>query len=84
LTMPLAFDQPDNATRLWRLGVARWVGPNEFRGDRVASQLAALIDDGAVAARCRHWANEIRRRDALADTCALLEALIPTGGLEGV
>ena len=25
LTMPLAFDQPDNATRLRRLGVARWV-----------------------------------------------------------
>jgi UDP:flavonoid glycosyltransferase YjiC (YdhE family) len=81
LTMPLAFDQPDNATRLWRLGVARWIRPKEFRGEHVASQLAALVDDARVAQRCRHWAGEIRRRDALADTCALLEALIPTGGL---
>ena len=76
LTMPLAFDQPDNATRLSRLGVGRWIRPKEFRGDRVASQLAALIDDDHVAARCRHWADEIRHRDALTDTCTLLEALV--------
>jgi rhamnosyltransferase subunit B len=77
LTMPLAFDQPDNATRLSRLGVARWVRPKEFRGAQVASQLAALIDNEKVAADCRRWADEIRRRDALAATCTLLEALIP-------
>jgi len=75
LTMPLAFDQPDNTTRLWRLGVARWVRPREFHGERVASQLSALLDDSQIADRCRHWADEIRRRDALADTCRLLEAL---------
>ena len=79
LTMPLAFDQPDNAARLSRLGVARWIRPKEFRGDHVASQLAALIDNENVAARCRHWSDEIRRRDTLADTCVLLEALIPSG-----
>ena len=75
LTMPLAFDQPDNATRLWRLGVGRWIRPNEFRGERVASQLGALINDSEVAAQCHHWSNEIRRRDALAETCSLLESL---------
>ena len=80
LTMPIAFDQPDNATRLWRLGVARWIRPKEFRGDHVASQLAALIDDEKVANRCRHWASEIRRRDGLAETCALLEAVGSNGG----
>ena len=80
LTMPLAFDQPDNTTRLWRLGVARWIRPSEFRGDRVASELVGLIDDQRVRDRCRHWANEIRRRDGLADTCALLEAM--TGGAD--
>lgn len=77
LTMPLAFDQPDNTTRLWRLGVARWVRPGEFRGERVASQLASLVDDSRVTDRCRHWATEIAGTDALGATCALLEALIP-------
>lgn len=73
LTMPLAFDQPDNATRLSRLGVARWIRPSEFRGERVASDLAAVVDDRQTADRCRHWASEIRRSDALAGTCSLLE-----------
>jgi len=77
LTMPLAFDQPDNATRLGRLGVARWLRPKEFRVERVTSQLAALVDDERVLTRCRHWAAEIRRHDALAETCSLLEDLIP-------
>jgi rhamnosyltransferase subunit B len=75
LTMPLAFDQPDNATRLWRLGVARWIRPKEFDGDHVASQLAALIGDTKVADRCRHWSDEIARHDALAETCTLIEGV---------
>jgi UDP:flavonoid glycosyltransferase YjiC (YdhE family) len=77
LTMPLAFDQPDNATRLWRLGVGRWVRPHQFRGERVATALAALIDDAGVADRCRYWASEVHKTDAMADTCSLLESLIP-------
>jgi UDP:flavonoid glycosyltransferase YjiC (YdhE family) len=77
LTMPLAFDQPDNTTRLWRLGVARWVRPSDFRGARVASELHALIDDARVTDRCRHWAAEIGRHDAMSDTCDLLEASMP-------
>ncbi|HTH02567.1 MAG TPA: nucleotide disphospho-sugar-binding domain-containing protein [Vicinamibacterales bacterium] len=75
LTMPLAFDQPDNAARLCRLGVARTLPPHEFRGDRVATEVAALIDDHRVAERCRHWADQVRDTDGLVATCALLEGL---------
>jgi rhamnosyltransferase subunit B len=77
LTMPLAFDQPDNATRLCRLGVARWVRPQVFRGERVAAELAALLGDSRVVERCAYWAEEMRRRDGLRETCEVLEALIP-------
>jgi rhamnosyltransferase subunit B len=77
LTMPLGFDQPDNTTRLWRLGVARWVRPKAFTGERVAVELAALVGDSRVAERCGHWAQEMRRRDPVAETCTILEALIP-------
>jgi rhamnosyltransferase subunit B len=77
LTMPLGFDQPDNTTRLWRLGVARWVRPQLFSGERVAAELEALLGDAGVAERCGHWAQEVRRSDSLAETCAVLEALIP-------
>jgi len=77
VTMPLAFAQPDNAMRLWRLGVGRWVSPHEFRGKRVATELAALIDDPRVLDQCRHWASVVRSTDALSETCGLLESLIP-------
>jgi rhamnosyltransferase subunit B len=77
LTMPLGFDQPDNTTRLWRLGVGRWVRPDVFRGKRVAAELAVLLGDSRVAERSGHWAQEMRRSDPLADTCAVLETLIP-------
>jgi rhamnosyltransferase subunit B len=77
LTMPLAFDQPDNTTRLSRLGVALWLRPKEFRVERVTSQLAALVDDERMLGRCRHWAAEICRHDAVAETCSLLEDLVP-------
>ncbi|HJY34289.1 MAG TPA: nucleotide disphospho-sugar-binding domain-containing protein, partial [Vicinamibacterales bacterium] len=75
LTMPMGFDQPDNATRLERLGVGRWVIPSKFDGDRVAATLRALLDDGRTAARCREWSERIRARNAIEETCDLLEQL---------
>jgi UDP:flavonoid glycosyltransferase YjiC (YdhE family) len=77
VTMPLGFDQPDNAARLWRLGVARWVRPEVFRGERVAGALAELLDNIRVTERCRHWAGALRRSDPLGETCTLLEELVP-------
>jgi rhamnosyltransferase subunit B len=77
LTMPLGFDQPDNTARLSRLGVGRWVSPRRFQGERVAVELAALLGDSGVAERCEHWAQQMRGSNALADTAAALEGLIP-------
>jgi UDP:flavonoid glycosyltransferase YjiC (YdhE family) len=75
LTMPMGFDQPDNATRLERLGVGRWVVPSKFDGDRVADALSTLLGDGRTAANCRQWSERIRSRNAIEETCDLLERL---------
>ena len=75
LTMPMGFDQPDNVTRLERLGVGRWLVPAKFDGERVASALAGLLDNDGTAASCRRWADQIRGHDAIAETCDLLEQL---------
>jgi len=75
LTMPMGFDQPDNATRLFRLGVARWVVPSRFDGHRVAAALQELLDDPRTASQCRHWSNQVRARSAIEQTCDLLEQL---------
>ncbi len=75
LTMPMGFDQPDNATRLQRLGVGRWVVPAKFSGERVASALSSLLDDRGTAASCRRWSEQIRAHNPIDETCDLLEQL---------
>jgi UDP:flavonoid glycosyltransferase YjiC (YdhE family) len=77
LTMPMGFDQPDNTTRLVRLGVARWVAPSDFSGERVATLLNTLLTDPAVASACAKYAALLKDGSALARTCDLLEDLGP-------
>ena len=77
LTMPMGFDQPDNTTRLLRLGVAKWVKPSEFSGERVAPLLNTLLTDPAVASACAKYAALLKDASALARTCNLLEELSP-------
>src|SRR5437899_11929132 len=45
LVVPFAHDQPDNAARVVRLGVARDIGRKHYRAERVASELAKLLED---------------------------------------
>ena len=51
LVMPYAHDQPDNAARVTRLGVARTIARARFTPERVARELTRLLDDPAVVAR---------------------------------
>ena len=44
LIMPMAFDQPDNAARAVRLGVARSIAPRAFRPRAAARLLAELLE----------------------------------------
>ncbi|HEY1305891.1 MAG TPA: glycosyltransferase [Vicinamibacterales bacterium] len=73
LTMPLGFDQPDNATRLGRLGVGRWVVPSEFNRHTVAETLSSLLNDPRVAQSCAQWKRQVRQEHAIDRTCDLLE-----------
>lgn len=51
LVMPYAHDQPDNAARVTRLGIARTIPRNRFEPARVARELTRLLDDPALLAR---------------------------------
>lgn len=75
LVMPLAFDQPDNARRLERLGVARSLPPNRFTGPRVAALLGELTTSPAVASACKAAAAKLSAADPLDEACRLIEAL---------
>ena len=76
LVMPMSFDQPDNATRLARIGAGTWLTPSAFRaGTRLASTLASLLDDPGVAQACARWREALARVDAIRLACDALEEL---------
>jgi UDP:flavonoid glycosyltransferase YjiC (YdhE family) len=72
---PFAHDQPDNADRLRRLGVARVVPPPRYKADRVATVLRELIENPSVAAACQSTRQRFEGLDAIGQTCDLIESL---------
>ncbi len=59
LVVPFAFDQPDNAARLQRLGVARTLPRANYQADRIEVELQRLLTNRAYAARASAVAVEI-------------------------
>jgi UDP:flavonoid glycosyltransferase YjiC (YdhE family) len=45
LVMPFSHDQPDNAARVARRGMARVIERHRYRADRAAEALRILLDD---------------------------------------
>jgi rhamnosyltransferase subunit B len=72
LVIPFAHDQPDNAARLCRLGVAAALWPLRASGARMAARLRQLLSSPSVAARCHTLAAAVR--PGLDDACDLLES----------
>jgi UDP:flavonoid glycosyltransferase YjiC (YdhE family) len=69
----MGFDQPDNATRLARLGVAGWVTPGKFTGKRVAVALKKLLGLPGVLEACDRWRQRIAAEQPLQRTCEIIE-----------
>lgn len=78
VVMPLAFDQPDNAARLERLGVARSVPAQRFTADRAVAALSAVLDNPTVQAACKTYAAKMTGPDPVAEACRLVEGLAGT------
>ncbi len=76
LVVPFAHDQPDNAARVIRLGVARSLSRSRYRAKRVAVELAALLDDPAVQSRAAALGERIRAEHGVAAACDELEKVL--------
>jgi UDP:flavonoid glycosyltransferase YjiC (YdhE family) len=72
LVVPHAHDQPDNAFRVARLGVARTVLPRKYRGPRVANELERLLSDTRTAARTAEVAVLVRSEGGAAAAAAAI------------
>ncbi|KQQ45924.1 hypothetical protein ASF61_18930 [Duganella sp. Leaf126] len=71
LVVPFAFDQPDNAARLTRLGVAATVLPDAAPAVW-RQQLARVLDDPAIAKACATFATVMAADRPAADRIAEL------------
>jgi UDP:flavonoid glycosyltransferase YjiC (YdhE family) len=71
--MPFSFDQPDNAERLRRLGVAEIA--DRFRVSNLASPLRRILGNSDAARRARALAAQIDPRSAVSEGVDWLEKL---------
>jgi UDP:flavonoid glycosyltransferase YjiC (YdhE family) len=75
LVVPHAHDQPDNAARLVRLGVARKLEPRQYRIKSVVRELGELLGSPDVATNCKDVAARFSGSDPLGRTCDWIEEL---------
>jgi UDP:flavonoid glycosyltransferase YjiC (YdhE family) len=73
LVVPFAFDQPDNAARLQRLGVARAIPRKHYTAQRAYSELQSLLSDPAYAARAVEVAHKIAEENGVRVACDAIE-----------
>jgi UDP:flavonoid glycosyltransferase YjiC (YdhE family) len=73
LVVPHSHDQPDNAFRVARLGVARTLYPKRYTAARASQELRRLLEDPSYAERARQTARIVAAEggaDAAADAIA--------------
>jgi rhamnosyltransferase subunit B len=78
LAVPYANDQPDNAWRLERLGVARTLYPSRYRAGRVVTELRALLGEARVGRRAAEIAGVVHAEDGVRAACDAIERVLAT------
>ncbi len=74
LVVPHGFDQPDNAARLKRLGVAEVLPAARYRRDRAAALLGDLAVNAERKQRSQRLALSVRENDGTATAAHVIEA----------
>ena len=76
LVVPMAFDQPDNAARLERLGIGASLRPAKYRSNQAAQKLEHLLGSLQVKGRCADIAAKIDFKCARDTVCIAIEKAI--------
>jgi UDP:flavonoid glycosyltransferase YjiC (YdhE family) len=78
LVVPYAHDQPDNAERVARLGIARTVPAWHYTPNRAAAELRHLLDSPMYGQRASEVGRKIQQEDGVRAACDALERLLQT------
>src|SRR5262249_5901453 len=81
LVMPCAWDQPDNAARVTRLGIARTIPPHRYTPARVATELRRLLDAPTYAQRASAVGAEVAQEDGVRVACDAISEVLERSGL---
>ena len=75
IVVPYSHDQPDNARRVERLGLARVIPRTKYRANRIARELGQLLTDSYSAAAVK-IASDMAQEQGVAASCDGLETLL--------
>jgi UDP:flavonoid glycosyltransferase YjiC (YdhE family) len=76
LVMPYAFDQPDNAARVSRMGVGLSISRGRYRGHTAARTLEKLLGDHQYSEHAFEVGEQVRRQDGLTNACEAVERFL--------
>jgi UDP:flavonoid glycosyltransferase YjiC (YdhE family) len=77
IIVPFAHDQPDNAHRTARLGVARVIPRDRYRHDIVAPILKEMLEDPKMPLRSAHLSRKLTAENGIANACRFIERFLP-------
>jgi UDP:flavonoid glycosyltransferase YjiC (YdhE family) len=78
LVMPCAWDQPDNAERVARLGIARTIPRHRYTPSRIAAELHRLLANPTYSRRASAVGVQVRQEDGARMACDALTGLLQT------
>jgi UDP:flavonoid glycosyltransferase YjiC (YdhE family) len=76
LVIPHAFDQPDNAARLVRLGVARMLERQDGSASRIAEEIKLLLFDQSYAAKAAEMSRIVQAENGVVTACNAIESYL--------
>ena len=75
LVVPYSHDQPDNAARVVRLGIARTVSRHRYAPARAAAGLSRLLNDPAYRERSAETGKRLRDENGVEAACDAISKL---------
>ena len=76
LFVPFAHDQPDNAARVQRLGMARMIPRKQYRAERAAQELRELLENPAYAQNAAAIGQRVRAEQGHITACDEIEEIL--------
>jgi rhamnosyltransferase subunit B len=76
LVVPWSHDQPDNAERVRKLGVARTLARNRYTAETAAKEIEGLTGDTRYVATAQEMRNRLLKENGVAAACDQIEAIL--------